>query len=58
VKIRLGSALRNFLHKKELEKDLDAEVSAFVEMVAEEKFAAGVLKQKGRPRPNAEVWSR
>jgi putative ABC transport system permease protein len=54
VKIRLGSALRNFLHKKELEKDLDAEVSAFVEMVAEEKFAAGVLKAEAERQAKAE----
>jgi predicted permease len=52
VKIRLGSALRNLLHKDEIEKDLDAELRAFVEMVAEEKIAAGA------PRAEAERQAR
>jgi predicted permease len=42
VKLRLRSALRNLLHKHEVEKDLDAEVRAFVNMIADEKIAAGL----------------
>jgi putative ABC transport system permease protein len=42
VKLRLRSAIRNLIHKDEMEKDLDAEVRAFVGLVADEKIAAGV----------------
>ena len=41
MNLRLRSALRNLLHKTEVEKDLDAEVRAYVGMIADEKIAAG-----------------
>jgi predicted permease len=48
MKLRLRNALRNLLHKREVEKDLDDEVRGFVNMVADEKASAGV------PRTEAE----
>lgn len=54
MKIRLGSALRNLLHKKQIEKDLDAEVHAFVEMVTDEKIAAGAPKAEAERQARAD----
>jgi predicted permease len=54
VKLRLRSALRNLLHKDEIEKDLDAEVRSFVNMVADEKIAAGVPQAEAQRRALAE----
>jgi putative ABC transport system permease protein len=54
VKLRLRSMLRNLLHKNEIEKDLDAEVHAFVNMVADEKMAAGTSQEEAQRRALAE----
>ncbi len=54
MKLRLRSALRNLLHKDEIENDLDAEVRAFVNMVADEKIAAGAPQAEAQRRALAE----
>ena len=54
MKLRLRSALRNLLHKDEIEHDLDAEVRAFVNMVADEKIAAGAPQAEAQRRALAE----
>jgi putative ABC transport system permease protein len=54
VKLRLRSALRNLLHKDEVENDLDAEVRAFVNMVADEKIEAGAPQAEAQRRALAE----
>jgi putative ABC transport system permease protein len=54
VKSRLWSALRNLLHKDEIENDLDAEVRAFVNMVADEKIEAGAPQAEAQMRALAE----
>ena len=54
MKLRLRSALRNLLHKDEIEKDLDAEVRAFVNMVADEKIEAGAPQAEAQRRVLAE----
>lgn len=54
MKLRLRSALRNLLHKDEIENDLDAEVRAFVNMVADEKMAAGAPQAEAQRRALAE----
>lgn len=41
MKLRLRSVFRNLLRKREMEKDLDEEVRAFVDMVAGDKIASG-----------------
>jgi putative ABC transport system permease protein len=54
VKLRLRSILRNLFHMHEVEKDLDAEVRAFVNMVADEKMAAGNSQEEAKRRALAE----
>jgi predicted permease len=54
VKLRLPRALRNLLHKDEIEKDLDAEVRAFVNLVTDEKVAAGAPQAEAQRRALAE----
>lgn len=54
MKLRLRSALRNLLHKDEIEADLDAEVRAFVNMVADEKIEAGAPQAEALRRALAE----
>lgn len=51
---RLRSALHNLLHKGEVEKDLDAEVRAFVDMVTDEKQARGATDTEAKRSAHAE----
>ena len=51
---RLRSALRNLFRKNEVEKGLDAEVRAFVQMVTDEKIAAGAPEVEAERRALAE----
>lgn len=44
MRFRLQRVFRNLFRKNEIEQDLDAEVQAFVDMVADEKVAAGAPK--------------
>ena len=54
MKLRLRSALCNLPHKDEIEHDLDAEVRTFVNMVADEKIAAGAPQAEAQRRALAE----
>jgi putative ABC transport system permease protein len=54
VKFRLQTVIRNLFHKNEIEKNLDAEVQAFVDMVADEKVAAGAPKADAGCQARAE----
>lgn len=54
MRMGLGSLLRNLLRKREIEKDLDEEVRAFVTMVADEKVAAGTPQTEAERRALAE----
>ncbi len=45
---RIRSTLRNLFRKGEVERQLDAEVLAYAEMLAEEKIAAGVPAEEAR----------
>ena len=49
---RVRSVLRSLLRRNEVEKDLDAEVRTFVDMVADERRA------RGTPKPEAERQAR
>jgi predicted permease len=51
---RLRSALRNLVHKDVVENDLDAEVRAFVQLVADEKVAAGDSKDEAEKKARVE----
>jgi putative ABC transport system permease protein len=51
---RLWDSFWNLFHKDEIEKDLDAELQAFVEMVADEKVATGTAKPEARRQARAE----
>lgn len=54
MKHRLWIGLRNLFRKDEIEKDLDAEVRAFVAMVADEKVAAGAPKAEAERQARSE----
>ena len=54
MRFRLRSALRNLLRRSEVENDLDAEVRAFVDMVADEKVAAGETQAEAERRARIE----
>jgi len=54
VKLRLRSALHNLLHKRDVEKDLDEEVRAFVDLVAENEAAGGASQVEAKRRALAE----
>ena len=54
MKLRLKSLLRSLFDKDSDETDLDAEVRACVNMVADEKIAAGVPPVEARRRALAE----
>jgi hypothetical protein len=44
---RLSSLLLNLLHKESVEQELDAELSAFLDQLTEEKVAAGIPPLRG-----------
>lgn len=54
MKLRLRSLLRNLLRKPEVESDLNAEVRAFVDMVADEKVDAGASRTEAERHARAE----
>ena len=49
---RIMSALHNLFHKRQVESQLDEEVRAYVDMVTDERIAAGILP----PKPAAPRW--
>ncbi len=51
---RLRSALRNLLHKQQIECDLNVEISSYVEALTEEKIAGGLSHDEARRRALAE----
>jgi predicted permease len=51
---RIYSAVRNLTHKRQVEEQLDDEVSAYVDMVTDEKIAAGMSAAEARRTALAE----
>ena len=47
-------ALRNLLHKQQIESDLDAEISSYIDTVTDEKIASGLSHDEARRRALAE----
>jgi putative ABC transport system permease protein len=45
---RLTKLLRNLIHRKAIEQDLDREISAYVDLVAAEKVQAGLAEETAR----------
>ena len=45
---RMKSGLRNLFHQGKVEKDLDAEVRAYVDQLADERIAAGMSPLEAR----------
>jgi hypothetical protein len=43
----IQSALRNLLHKRRVESDLDDEIRSYVEEVTDEKIASGLKPDRG-----------
>src|SRR5262245_13066992 len=52
---RILSLLRNLFRKQRVEKDLDAEVSAYLDELAEEKIAAGMSREQARREARIEL---
>ncbi len=52
---RMRAALRNLAHRQRAESDLDAEVRACAEMLADEKMAGGIPAAEARRRALAEL---
>lgn len=50
----IKSALRNLLHKQQVESELDDEIKSYVAAVADEKIAAGLAPEEARRRALAE----
>ena len=51
---QVRSALRNLLHKRKIESDLDAEVRGYVDAVTDEKITAGLPPDEARRRALSE----
>jgi predicted permease len=52
---RVRAALKNFVHRQRMEDDLDAEVRACAEMLADEKMAHGMLATEARRKALTEL---
>jgi predicted permease len=50
----IKSALRNLLHKQQVESELDDEIASYVAAVTDEKIAAGLAPEEARRRALAE----
>ena len=50
----IKSALRNLLHKQQVESELDDEIASYVAAITDEKIAAGLPPQEARRRALAE----
>ena len=55
VLLRVGSFLRNIFGRQRIEKHLDAEVRGYVEMLTDEKLAAGVPVERARREALMEI---
>jgi hypothetical protein len=53
--LRIRAALGNLAHKNRAEADLDAEVRAYAEMLADEKMAGGIPAAEARRKAMAEL---
>jgi hypothetical protein len=51
---RIYSAVRNLVHKQTVEDQLDEEVRAYVDLIADEKIAAGMSSAEARRTALAE----
>src|SRR3984957_20076623 len=51
---RVRTALRNWLHKQQVESDLDVEIRSYVDVVTDEKIASGLSPDEARRRALAE----
>src|SRR5580698_10853071 len=51
---RVRTALRNWLHKQQVESDLDVEIRSYVDAVTDEKIAGGLSHDEARRRALAE----
>src|SRR5439155_7580926 len=52
---RLSSLLRNLFRKDRVERDLDSEVSAYLDQLVEEKISAGMAPEQARRAARIEV---
>jgi len=52
---RLSSLLRNLFRKDRVERDLDSEVSAYLDQLVEEKISAGMAPERARRAARIEV---
>ena len=52
---RLASALRNLIHRRDVEHELDAELQASVDLIADEKMAAGMREADARRAARLEL---
>jgi hypothetical protein len=48
-------ALRNLLHKQQVETDLDTEIGSYVDAVTDEKIASGLSHDEARRSALAEI---
>src|SRR5881397_2450195 len=55
---RLSSLLRNLFRKDRVERDLDSEVSAYLDQLVEEKISAGMAPEQARRAARIEVGGR
>jgi predicted permease len=53
--LRMMAAVRNLLHRRRVESDLDAELRAYVDLVTEERIAAGMTPEAARRSALAEL---
>src|SRR6516225_5941792 len=53
--LRIRAAVRNLLHMRQVESDLDAEMRDYVDAVAEERIAAGMTPEMARRTALAEI---
>jgi hypothetical protein len=54
----IKSALRNLLHRQQVESELDAEIASYVAAVTDEKIASGLAPEEARRLALAECMMR
>ena len=52
---RLASLIRNFFHRSQVEREMDAELESFVQMLADENTRAGMSPEEARRAARVEV---
>src|SRR3954468_10805713 len=53
--LRMMAAVRNLLHMRQVEGDMDAEIRAYVDGITEERIAAGMTPEAARRSALAEI---